>query len=366
MNKEGNFGFHEAISMIVITVVIKAFFSSPAAAAKEVGTASWYMTLISALTAAFFFMFQYLLLKRFPNMNIMEISDNVLGKVFGSILSFLIAAFFIVTASIDMREFIEVIKIFVLPESPPSFMMIIFCLSVVFLSLMGLETIARFSKFIVYVLAAGFFAVVFMSFSNFEFYRLFPILGYGLDKTIFNGLIRSSFYGAVMVIGVFASSLQGSREIKRIGFLSIFISGIVVSITALTFTLTFPYTTVQELVSPMYAMASMVDLGSFFQRIEPIFLFLWNFGTFVQITVLLYAAIIIYCHIFNIPDKRPVILPMTILLYGINLIPESLAKVVTVWVHVLRQWGWIPYFLPSIFLFIVAIIRKKKGDTKNA
>lgn len=85
---------------------------------------------------------------------------------------------------------------------------------------------------------------------------------------------------------MFAASLHGPREIKRIGFSSILISGIVTSVSALSFVLTFPYTTAQELLSPMYAMASMVDLGGFLQRVEPIFLFLWNFGTFVEVTVL--------------------------------------------------------------------------------
>jgi len=366
MQKEGNFGYREAISMFVIAMTIKSFFSSPAAASKLVGTALWYMILISGLTAAFLFMFQYLLLKRFPNLSIMEIADNVLGKFFGSVLSLLCCVFFIFTASIDMREFVEVMKIFVLPESPPSFIMIIFSLSVVALSFMGLETIARFSKFIVYVLGAGFLAVILLSVSNFKIYRIFPILGYGLDRTIFTGIVRSSFFGTITVIGVFAASLHGPREIKRIGFSSILISGIVTSVSALSFVLTFPYTTAQELLSPMYAMASMVDLGGFLQRVEPIFLFLWNFGTFVEVTVLFYAAVMIYCHVFRISDKKPVILPMAILMYGMSLIPRSLNEVVNLWVHLLRQWGWIPYFLPSIFLLIVSKFRKKKGDINNA
>ncbi|NMA65537.1 MAG: GerAB/ArcD/ProY family transporter [Clostridiaceae bacterium] len=366
MQKEGNFGYREAISMMVITIVIKSFFSSPTAETKLVGTASWYMTLISALTASFLFIFQYLLIKRFPNLSIMEISDNVLGKVFGSISSLSVGAFFIFTASIDMREFVEVMKIFVLPESPPSFIMVIFTLSVVALSFMGLETIARFSRFIVYVLGAGFLTVIFMSFSNFEAYRMYPILGYGINKTIIAGFVRSSFYGTVTVLGVFAASLQGPNEFRRIGFTSIFISGIVASVTALSFTLTFSYTVGHEIISPMYALTSMVDLGGFFQRIEPLFLFLWNFGTFIEVTVLFYAAVMIYCHVFKISDKRPVILPMTILMYGISLIPDSLNQTINLWVPFLREWGWIFYFLPSILVFIVSIIRKKKGGEKNA
>lgn len=366
MQKEGKFGYQEAISMLVIAISIKAFFSSPSAAIKVVGTSVWYMTLISSLTAAFLFIFQYQLLKRFPDLSLMEISDRVLGKFGGSVLCLLLCVFFIFTASIDMREFVEVMKIFVLPESPPSFIMIIFSLCVVVLSFKGLEVIARFSRFIVYVLGAGFLSVILMSFPNFRQYRLFPLFGYGLGKTVITGMVRSSFYGAVSVIGIFAASLHGPKEIKRIGLSAVFISGIVTSITCIAIILTFPYTTAQELVSPMYAMASMVDLGGFFQRVEPIFLFLWNFGTFIEVTVLFHAAVMIYCHVFRIPDKRPVVLPMAILMYGMNLYPGSLNEVSNLWVHLLRQWGWIPYFMPSVLLLIVSLIRKKRGDVNNA
>jgi len=88
MIKDGNFGYHEAISTFVITIFIKVFFTSPTMVAKIVGTTGWLMTLISALSTAFFFTFQYLLLKRFPNMNQMEINDTVLGNKLGRLLTF--------------------------------------------------------------------------------------------------------------------------------------------------------------------------------------------------------------------------------------------------------------------------------------
>ena len=66
MIKEGNFGYHEAISLLVITIVTKVFFTSPAILVEIVGTSGWYMTIISMLVAIFAFMFLYLLLKRFP------------------------------------------------------------------------------------------------------------------------------------------------------------------------------------------------------------------------------------------------------------------------------------------------------------
>ena len=366
MIREGNFGYHEAISLLVITIITKVFFTSPAVLVEIVGTAGWYMTIVSVLTAIFAFMFLYLLLKRFPNKNIMEITELVLGRWVGFFFSFVLGVFLLWTASISMREFVEVLKVYVLPESPPSFIMVLFVISVVIFSFIGLETIARFAKFIIYILGVGFILVVLLSSQNFVPRHLFPLLGYGLDKTIIHGLLRSSFYGEIVILGVIASSLQGYKEIKRIGFSTLLISGLLTSFSLLVFTLVFPYTVGQELTSPMYEMAALIDYGGFMQRMEPIFLFLWNFGTFIEVSLIFYAVLMIFCHVFRIDDKRPVILPMATILYCLCLIPKGISEVISGAVQTIRSWGWVVYYVPPIIILIVAIIRKKKGDSQNA
>lgn len=366
MLKEGKFGYHEAISMIVITVFIRVFFTSPGRIAEHVGTAGWYMTIISGLTAAFLFMFSYLLMKRFPDKNIMQINDLVLGKAAGSVMSIIIAVFIILMAAINLREFTEVLKIYVLSDSPPSFIMIIFMTGVISLSFSGLETIARYAKFMIYILLAGYLLVIALSFQNFKPAQLYPLLGQGLDKTIMNGLLRSSFYGDVTILVVIASSLQGPKEIKRIGFSSILISCLLTSSVLLAFSLVFPYITGQEFTAPMYEMAALIDYSGFPQHMEPIFLFLWNFGSFIEIAIMFYCAIMVYCHVFNISDKRPVIFPMAILVYCVSLIPEGMTEAISTNIEGLRTFGWMFYFVPQIIVLITAIIRKKKGEIQNA
>lgn len=366
MLKEGKFGYHEAISIIVITISIRVFFTSPGRVVELVGTAGWYMTIISALTAASLFAFIYLLLKRFPQKNIMQITDLVLGKWVGSIVSFILGAFLMIILSVNLREFTEVLKTYVLPDSPPSFIMVIFMLGVIALSFMGLETIARYAKFLIYMLLAGYVIVIILSFQSFKISQLFPLLGNGLDKTIMNGFLRSSFYGDVIIIGIIAGSLQSTKEIKYIGFSSIFISGIIASSALLAFSLVFSYTTAQELTAPMYEMAALIDYGGFLQQMEPIFLFLWNFGSFIETSILFYCVIMVYCHIFKISDKRPIILPLATLVYCLSLIPKSISEVVGDQVEFIRSWGWLFYFLPSIIVLVIAVIRKKKGESQDA
>lgn len=365
MLKEGKFGYKEATSLIVITISSKAFFTSPSSVTKLVGTAGWYMTLISAAVAALMFLFLYLVLKRFSGKNIMEINDIVLGRFAGSLLSLVFCAFLLIIASINMREFTEILKVFVLPESPPSYIMAIFLLSVVSLAFAGLETLARYAKLLIYLLGAGFIIVVLLSIPNFRMHRLFPILGRGIDKTIINGILRCSFYGDAALLGIIAVSLQGTKEIKKIGLYGIFISGLITSLSLFSFGMVFPYSTAHELASPMYAMAANVHLGGFLQHLEPIFVFLWNFTSFIEVAALFYGALMIYCHIFRITDKRPVILPMGTLLFCLNLIPKGIHDVFSGYVQTIRTWGWILYFLPSIFVLIIAVIRKKKGASES-
>ncbi len=360
MNKEGKFGYHEAISLMVITIVMKVFFTGPAIIMSTVGTAGWYMNILSMLVAILGFMILLSLLKRFNNKNIMQISDLVLGKPVGSIMLITLAAQILLVSSINTREYIEVMKVYVMPESPPSFLMVLLSISVAVLSFMGLETIARYSKFIIYILSAGYILVILLSTQNFVPRQLYPVLGYGLDKTIITGLQRCSVYGDIAILGIIASSLQGYREIKKIGLWSILISGIVFSTSLLAYSLVFPYTVGQEITSPMYEMASLIDYGGFLQRMEPIFLFLWNFGSFIEITLTFYAALMVFCHVFRIEDKRPVILPMLTILYCLNLIPRGISEVISVNINRLRTWGGVLFFTPSIILLVVALIRKKK------
>ncbi len=366
MIKEGKFGYHEAISLLVITITIRVFFTSPAMIAQLVGTTGWYMTIISALMAAFLFSFTYRLLKRFPHQNFMEIYDIVLGNWLGFIGSLILAVYLIFIASVNLREFTEILKVFVLPDSPPSFIMILFLICVVVLSFLGLETLARFAKFMIYILGAGFLVVVLLSISNFNISNLFPILGYGLDKTVTNGIVRSSFYGEVVLIGVLAKSLHGPAEIKRIGNAAILISGIITSVALLAFAFVFPYDDAQEIVSPMYILLAQINLGEFLQRLDPIFVFLWNFGSFIEVTALFYCAILVYSHIFKINDKRPLIFPMAIILFCMTLIPKGLSEVNKGFIQYARIWGWVFFFLPPIIVLAVAAVRKKRGESHHA
>lgn len=366
MIQEGKIGVQEAICLATITISTKVFFTSPSFLARFVGTAGWYMTLISDATAVLGFVFVYILLKRFPGKNLIEVLDEALGRFTGFVFSLLLCAFILFLGAIQMREFIEVIKVFALPHTPPSFLISIFMLVIISLSYYGLETIARFSRLVGVILLVSLISVLIISSQNYEPRFLSPMLGYGLDRTVLHGIRRSSAYGEVIILAIFASSLQGVKHIRKAGIISLLLSGFVISSSILAFSLTFPYYSVQEITAPIYQMVRMIMYGSFIQRLDPIYIFLWNISTLITITCLFYASAIIYCRMFRIQDYKPIILPFAVTLFTLTLVPKDFPSVISSYVQLTRDLGWIFFFLLPIIALGAAIIRKKGVRSSNA
>ncbi|EGD49581.1 spore germination protein [Ruminiclostridium papyrosolvens DSM 2782] len=361
MIKEGKFGVSEAVWLVTITISAKVFYTSSAVLATLVGTTGWYTTLISAAIAALGFTFIYLLLKRFPNKGLVEIFDITLGRFAGFIFSGILAFMMMMIATVRMREFAEVLKVYVLPLTPPSFILGIFVIGVAVACSLGLEALARCAKLTAYIMIFAFFAILILGWQNYDVHRLFPIWGYGVDKTFFNGVVRNSAYGEVIIIAVFAGSLQGTKYIKKVGYISIAMSAVLISISILAYTLTFPYYVASEVTAPMYEMATLIDYGRFLQRLEPIFLFIWNISSFISVTAVFYTFTSIYSKMFRIQDRKAIVMPSAIILFFCSMIQKDMVSVIYGSVEALREYGGIFLFIPPIIALIVAKIRKKEA-----
>ena len=366
MIKEGKFGVQEAVCLVTITICTKIFFTSPAFLTRLVGTAVWYTTLISAATAIVAFTIVYLLLKRFPGKNLIEVFDNSMGRFFGFIFSFAFAVLFLMDAGMALREFTEVLRTYTFQYTQSSLIEGAFVITVGIAAFSGLESIARVSRLLGFILLFTYILAIAFSAQNFHLKYLFPILGYGLDKTVIHGLVRSSVYGEVVVLAVFASSLQGIKNIKKAGYISLILSGIILSLGLLSFIMVFPYFSLEELTAPMYSMTRLIKYGTFFTRIDPLFLLLWNISTFISLSVLFYAAVSIYCKIFRLQDKRPIIVPMTVVFFASTMAPRDFSSIVYGVLQQFREYSWVIFFGLPLIAFITAVLRKKKGEKSNA
>lgn len=365
MNSEGKIGTYEAICFTSLIIINKIFFTSVGGIVYQTGTAAWYATLVSCLSTLVFFVFIYLLLKRFPGKDILRIYETVLGKFPGKIIALIICGFVVYNAGSTLREFVEMIKVYNLPYTPTSVIIITFLSVSIIIGYFGFQTLARICAlcFIPTLIALG--VILLLAAPSYDANLLKPYLGYGPVTTMEYGFMRSSAYFEFILLGFAINTVGGHKLYKKIGMYSIIISGAVFSISLLCYLMTFGYAVGSENISGIFELSRSIYFNRFIQRVESIFLFAWVISSVISTTASYYFGILIYCKVFTIKDHKPLLIPFAILVFIVAILPASMQVVSQINIAFLRQYSMFVIYVPAIIVLLVAVIFRKKGHIEN-
>ncbi len=366
MNSEGKIGTYEAICFTSLVMINKIFFTSVGGIVYQTGTAAWYATLISCLTTLMFFAFIYLLLKRFPGKDILQIYEAVLGKLFGKIVALVICSFVIFNAGSTLREFVEMIKVYNLPYTPTSMIIITFLSVSMIIGYFGLQTLARVCALCFLPAIIALTVILLLAAPEYDPNLLKPYGGYGLITSMGHGFMRSSAYFEFILLGFAVNAIGGYKFYKKIGISSIVITGAVFSISLLCYLMTFGYAVGSENISGIFELSRSIYFNRFIERVESIFLFAWVISSVISTTASYYFGLLIYSKVFTIKDHKPLLIPFAILVFIIAILPESMQVVSQVNITFLRQYSLFIIYVPAIIVLLIAVIFRKKGRVENA
>ncbi len=360
-NSQGTFGTYEAVCVTSILLITKIFYMSISILIDTEGTAAWYGTIVSCIVSLILFSIISLLMKRFPNMDLTQIFEAAIGKFAGKVLILLFSAYFIFYASSSLREFIEMIKAYNLPYTPPSILIFGFIAVCAIVAYYGLEGIARVAGIFFIPVIIAVVLVLLMAIPRYDFDFIKPYLGYGWKQTITTGLLRCSDYDEVVILTFIINSIHGIRFFKRAGYTSIIIAGITFSLNILFNILAFMYSGGSENLSGLFELSRAIYFNRFVQRLESIFLFAWVISSLVSVSIAFFLSINLYTKAFRIPGHRPLIFPFSFLLFMVALIPKSLSEVIQVNIHFIRQYSCFVVYLVPILILIISVIFGKRG-----
>ncbi len=366
MNREGTFGTYEGVCLVSTIIIVKIFYTSITTVVSIEGTSGWYGTILSCTSSLFFFYLLYLLMKRFPGKDITQISEAVLGKFIGKVLTLIFSAYVLYYAASNLREFIEMIKTYNLPYTPPSLLIFGFIAVCTIIAYFGLEDIARLSGILFLPVIICIFIILLLAIPYYDPDYLKPYLGYGLKKTITTGILRSSAYSEVFILTIIINSIHGLKAFKRVGVISILIAGVTFSSNILCYTMAFLYSSGSENLSGLFELSRAIYFNRYVQRVESIFLFAWVIASLLAVSVAFYISINLYSKAFRIPNHRPIIFPFSFLLFMVALIPQNISEVIHVHIHLLRQYSLFLVYLVPILLLVIAVIFGKRGDAAHA
>lgn len=365
MIKGGKLSAYEGVLFITLLIVSKILYTAPSVLVRNVGTAAWCSTLISCMTSISFFFLLCILMSRFPGKNLVNIFEEVFGRLIGTISGVLFSGFLIFYVASNVREFVEMIKVYNLPDTPPSIILITFMSVIMLISSKGLENIVRLCGMNFYPIIFGLLIILFLARPYYDIDYLKPYFGYGIKKTVYSGIFRTSAYQEFMTLPIIISSIHNMKDFKKIGFISIALSGIIFCTSLLCYLMAFQYTMGKENLSGMFQLSRIIFYNRYFQRIEPVFIFSWVISALLNATTAFYLSMRLYCQCFRIEDHRSLIPVFALLSYVIALIPKNISELIGRNMLFIRQYSAVAVYGMPLLALVVSLIFRKKGENSN-
>lgn len=360
--KESRLGAREAFAMIILMVGVKISNTTPALFAQYGANAFWMMPVFSLLVILPSALLLYYLLKRYENKNLVELTEQIVGKVVGKILCLLLFFIFFFMMAVEGRSYTEQLSLLYFPETSVTFLLFVFFLIIFYGAKRGIETIGTTSWLFLFFIKASVLLLVCIALQEAVFQRVFPLFGNGLDILMIEGAKKASLFTDLFIITMAYPLFKKGRFSKGIffGFTFVFFEMILFFLLYCTI---FDYKSIDKVIFPFHDIAQYINLGVYFTNIETFFMIFWILAAFIKYMIYLNFSSWIFGAVFNIKEFEPLILPFAFFSVVLAVIPED--AIINEFIFKSRLMDFstpLLVFFP-ILLWVVAMF---KGELKRS
>lgn len=302
----------------------------------------------------------------FPDKNLMQILEDVYGKVAGKVLGLCYLWFFFTLAALNLTDLSDFVKLTFLDETP-LIVMTLMCLLVVVISVRGgIKLVTRYSTLFVVVTAVIMFFSILMTSSQFNFENFLPMFNLSLIKYVQGTHIISAIpFGEIVVFLMIHPFLKLKRkEVTKYMFVGFFIGALIVLVLMMR------DIAVLGNMMDMFTLPSMVslylvNLGPALSRMEILFFIVLIILLFFRISLLFFVSLISVAHIFKTKKYRhlALVLGVFLMFYGFTLYPCAVEHAASA--KQLVPFIWMPFeiILPVLTLGLAKL--RKQPQSKQ-
>lgn len=362
MIRQGHIDGAEATALLTFALMTKAFLNFPRVIAEIGLTGGWLLMIMQGVVGAIAAAPLVMLLGRFPGNSWDEISQALLGRFLGKVVIGFFWLYFLVTTSLQLREFAGAFTISVLPTTPVTFSMFLGVTLGVLAAMSGLETIARISVLLTLPLAMLSGLLYALSVPNVgSLLDYAPVLGPGLAELAMASLFGAGAFSELILLGYINEWLRDPKELLKVAVKShLFAWGFLV-VTVILVLGVAPIPATHRLTFPILDLARSSTVTIFLQNYEAIFVFLWLFVADLRMSIGLYVCSLAFADLFDLENLYGVILPTGVLCYGLANIPTGVLQTIVWNEELVQPWSWTLTFLPAALMLLVSLLRRKRG-----
>jgi len=326
MNAIEKIGKIEAIALFITICVNQIIFDIPNEIFMSTGTGAWLNTIYISLLALVLAVIIYKLFKIFPNKDIVDISEYVGGKFLKIITATIFLIFFISICAFCIRYFTNSIRIIYYTSTPLTFLLILFLIPAVLSNKLGLKSISGVNLILVPILLISTAILFFANIREFNFSNLFPIFGYGVDDVFLSGASNIFCFTGLFYLFFLPPYLKEHKHFKTISISYVIFAGIYLLFTILSLLMSLASISLTDEIFSIYLLSRLIEFGTFFQRIDAIFIFLWFLAVFSFVSFTFFITLHIFKKSTHIKHSKEMVYCLASIVFSYCLIFKNIAN----------------------------------------
>ena len=356
-------GKFEAISIIIMITINQIIINLPNSIITSAGSSSWINVIYIGIIAIAFCLLICKLFKPFHSKDIMDISGYLGGKFLKASVGIIYILFFILISAILVKYFANSLKLIYFKESPIVFLLLLFLIPVAIAGKFGIKPVSQINLLFTPFLLLSILVILFSTAKNFIPEQIYPIMGFGADKTFIYGISNIFAFSSFAYIYFLIPILNHPEEFNKIAISSIIISTIYLFLSVFCLLMAFPFITFTDELMSMYFLSRMIEFGKFFQRIDAIFIFIWILSalSFLSFTSILITNI--FKQLTSIKDNTEMIYSTVSIIFSIALIFENIANIKFMQEVVFKYIVIILVFIITPIILILANLKFKRRNS---
>ncbi len=358
-------GTFEAIMLIFTIVITHTISALPRIILSYQQSASILNLLYVGIIAIILSYFIYKLLKKFPGFDIIDISELAFGKIFKNIIGIIFIAYFIISSSMLLRNFCESLKILYYPMTNIIFIIGFFIISNSLANRLEFNATLK-TNLIVFPIIL--FSMIFLFIANIDKFipeRIFPILGGGFYNTFVLGLTNLASFSGIAFIYFLPPFLKEPDKLKQISLISVGLTAIYLILSVATLLFMFSFFQNTNEIAPLYNVARYIEFGSFFERLDSLFLLIWILSFACYFSIVTKFAMHIFKKLTNIETKKPLIDIFGLLVFAISMYPKNSNTLQIFENKVFPTLAIGIIFILGITILIFAYLQKNRKEYNN-
>lgn len=266
------------------------YFNMPQIKIAHLQQDVWQIVVVSWIfDAALAVVFQFLG-RRYPNKTMVEYAETILGTWFGKFVGLSFVLLFACGAVLYLMDMSYFLTITMMPETPIYAFSLVLILVSAYAVNAGLEVIARLSEIIGPIMILSLLIAFTLNLNHIDFIKLLPMFQHSPVAVLKESIRTISTFGLCTVMGIFMAYHNTPQETLKAKLIAITIGALLAILILLELIAVLGINMSRVEIFPVFRLAKYIDIGGFFERIEPLMMIFWVGGTFIAITILYYSS----------------------------------------------------------------------------